>query len=65
MLIKQDQIQVYGCTSCQKSDVCKWKEEFTDYSIEASASIPNTLFEFVKVEVTCKYYHQKPQGGIR
>jgi hypothetical protein len=56
---------VYGCMSCQKNDVCKWVTEFSDLVQEVNNIIPPNLLEFVKTEVTCKYYHQKPQGGIR
>jgi hypothetical protein len=67
--IFQDDIPVsdvkYGCESCRKSDVCKWVKEFSELTQEVNNLIPTSLSQFVKAEVTCKYYHQKPQGGIR
>lgn len=40
------------CSSCIKNDVCKYKKEVEKFEL----NLPNSIPDFIEVEVKCKYY---------
>lgn len=40
------------CSSCIKDDVCKYKKEVEKFEL----NLPNSIPDFIEVELKCKYY---------